>query len=337
MKIVITGALGHIGSRLIRELPSFFPEAEIVLIDNLATQRYCSLFHLPERASFRFIEADVVTADLDPILSGADAVIHLAAIADPAESFRKSRLVEAVNVRGTERVARACLRAQSPMLFASTTSLYGKASSPYADSKRKGEAVLQRLRGQGLRFVILRFGTVFGVSPGMRFSTAVNKFCWQAALRQPVTVWRAALNQKRPYLDLGDAVGSIGFAMKRGLFDGTLYDVVTTNTDVAAVLEILRNLSPRICVECVEANGMDPSSYEVSSRRLLSKGFRFQGDLRSGMAEIVRLLQSASPQNPLSFPPSVVAEGKLQRESEAETDPRLREDDSCEMGPKHPS
>ena len=47
MKIAVTGALGHIGSRLIRELPAMFPEAQIVLIDDLSTQRYCSLFNLP--------------------------------------------------------------------------------------------------------------------------------------------------------------------------------------------------------------------------------------------------------------------------------------------------
>ncbi|MCP4185049.1 MAG: SDR family NAD-dependent epimerase/dehydratase, partial [Hyphomicrobiales bacterium] len=50
MKIVVTGALGHIGSRLARQIPATFPGAEIVLIDNMATQRYCSLFNLPDEA-----------------------------------------------------------------------------------------------------------------------------------------------------------------------------------------------------------------------------------------------------------------------------------------------
>ena len=40
MKIVVTGALGHIGSRLISELPTIFPEAEIVLIDNLSIKYF---------------------------------------------------------------------------------------------------------------------------------------------------------------------------------------------------------------------------------------------------------------------------------------------------------
>ena len=49
MKIVVTGALGHIGSALIRALPNRFAGAEIVMIDNMATLRYPSLFDLPAR------------------------------------------------------------------------------------------------------------------------------------------------------------------------------------------------------------------------------------------------------------------------------------------------
>ena len=56
MKIVVTGALGHIGSCLIRELPVAFPGSKILMVDNLLTQRYCSLFNLPSEGSFRFVE-----------------------------------------------------------------------------------------------------------------------------------------------------------------------------------------------------------------------------------------------------------------------------------------
>jgi len=59
MKIVITGALGHIGFRLIREIPRIFPETEIMMIDNLSTQRYCSMFNLPPEGRYRFIEGDI--------------------------------------------------------------------------------------------------------------------------------------------------------------------------------------------------------------------------------------------------------------------------------------
>ena len=59
MNIVVTGALGHIGSSLIRALPAHFPDADIVMIDNMITQRYASLFDLPTIGRYRFIEADI--------------------------------------------------------------------------------------------------------------------------------------------------------------------------------------------------------------------------------------------------------------------------------------
>ena len=84
MKIVVTGALGHIGSALIRQLPFDFPEAEIVMVDNMMTQRYASLFDLPVVGRYRFVEADVRKIQLRALFDAADAVVHLAAITDAA-------------------------------------------------------------------------------------------------------------------------------------------------------------------------------------------------------------------------------------------------------------
>ncbi len=123
MRLVVTGALGHIGSRLVRELPGFHPGVEIIMVDNLSTQRFCSLFDLPPEGHYRFVETDVLDADLDPILKGADAVVHLAAITDAARSFERRAEVERVNLNATRRVAEACRRAGSPLLHLSSTSV----------------------------------------------------------------------------------------------------------------------------------------------------------------------------------------------------------------------
>jgi len=307
MRIVITGALGHIGSRLIRTLPDSFPGVEIVMLDDLSTQRYASLFNLPAHVNYRFIEADVLSADLDEVFRGAVAVVHLAAITNAAGSFENAAQVEQVNFAGTERVARACQRAGAPLLFLSTTSVYGtqnavvdeacsaaelQPQSPYAESKLRAEQMLQTLgREEGLRFVTCRFGTIFGPSPGMRFHTAVNKFIWQACLGHPLTVWSSALDQQRPYLDLEDAARAIEFIIARDRFDREIYNVLTLNATVGEIVETIRGCVPDLVVSMVDARIMNQLSYEVSCAKFTALGFRFTGDLQQRVAESVALLK----------------------------------------------
>ena len=54
MNFIITGALGHIGSRLIIDLPKHFPKSKFHLIDDLSSQRYSSLFNLPKNNKYSF-------------------------------------------------------------------------------------------------------------------------------------------------------------------------------------------------------------------------------------------------------------------------------------------
>ena len=74
MKILITGALGHIGSKLIHSIrPGEFEEVH--MLDNLSTQRYASLFNLPKGVNFKFIEDDILETDLSVVMKDIDAVI----------------------------------------------------------------------------------------------------------------------------------------------------------------------------------------------------------------------------------------------------------------------
>ncbi|MBS0335300.1 MAG: SDR family oxidoreductase [Proteobacteria bacterium] len=310
MRIVVTGALGHIGSRLIRDLPGAFPGAELVLVDNLSTRRRCSLANLPAAGRYEFFEADVLAADLPALFRGAHHVIHLAAMTDPAESVRNAAAVDRVNLRGTELVARACIATGASLLFVSTTSVYGSArsevdedcpiaelrpESPYASSKLAAERLLGALAGdKGLRHVTCRFGTIFGTSPGMRFHTAINKFCLQAATGAPVTVWRTALHQRRPYLDLGDAVAAMVFLLRRASFGGELFNVLTLNTSVSRVVEALSPHAPDMRVEYVDSPVMNQLSYDVDCRRLEGLGFGFKGSLEEGIAETMRMLRATA-------------------------------------------
>lgn len=307
MKIVITGALGHIGSKLIRELPSRVADAEFILVDNLSAQRYCSLFNLPNNVNYTFNELDIMTTDLRKLFSGADVVIHLAAVTNAAESFKDPAQVEMVNYSGTEKVAEACIDVNCPLIFLSSTSVYGtqnevvdedcsldelKPQSPYAESKLKAENLLTIFREKkNLRFVTCRFGTIFGISPGMRFHTAVNKFCWQAVTGQPVTVWKTALYQKRPYLDLNDAVEAFSFIINGSLYDGRVYNVLTTNATVDDILTIISRDVPDLKINFVDTAIMNQLSYHVSVERLKKIGFECKGNLENGIKQTIDLLK----------------------------------------------
>ena len=104
--------------------------------------------------------------------------------------------------------------------------------------------LVQSLAAKGLKAIVCRFGTIFGPSPGMRFHTAVNKFCWQAVMGQPLSVWRTAYEQKRPYLDLADAVRALAFIIERDLFDGRIYNVLTLNATVRDIVEAIKGFVP---------------------------------------------------------------------------------------------
>jgi len=305
VRIVVTGALGHIGSRLIRELPEAWPGTEIVMLDNLATQRYASLYDLPGSGQYQFIEGDVLSADLTRWFAGADAVIHLAALTNGARTDLRAQM-ERVNLDGTERVARACVAAGVPLLFPSTTSVYGvpdgvvsedcapddlRPQSPYAGWKLQSEDLIRSLgQREGLRFVIFRMGTIFGPSVGMRFHTAVNQFCWRAVTRQPVEVWRTASHQFRPYLDLEDAVRAMIFMLRRQQFDRRVYNVLTLNATVTHVVEVLSTFVPDLRITYVDSPLMNRLSFCVDHARFTELGFECSGSLERGIAATVAML-----------------------------------------------
>lgn len=308
MKIVVTGALGHIGSALIRQIPYQFQNAEIILIDNMLTQRFCSLFSLPKEGAYRLIDGDIRNLNLEEIFEGANVVVHLAAITDAAGSVDNASAVEGNNLNSTKHVANACLRAGVRLITLSSTSVYGSTASlvdetcslaelnpqsPYADTKLKEESFVQLLAERdGLAATVCRFGTIFGVSPGIRFHTAVNKFCWQAAWDQPLTVWSTAYDQVRPYLALNDACNAIIHIIKNDLFIGQIYNVLTLNASVRQVIDEIKLFKNDIVINMVESAIMNQLSYEVSSNKFKSTGFNYKGSLKEGVADTMRLLQS---------------------------------------------
>ena len=145
-----------------------------------------------------------------------------------------------------------------------------------------------------LKVIIFRFGTVYGPSTGMRFHTAVNKFCWQAAMGQPITVWKSAYDQYRPYLDLNDASRAILHSINFLDFNGDIYNVLTNNTTVRNIVKIIKKEIPTLKIKKVDHQIMNQLSYEVSNKRFKSTGFKFSGSIEKSIIKTLNLIKNAN-------------------------------------------
>lgn len=310
LKLLITGGLGHIGSYIIRNLQINLGVDQITIVDSLKTQRYASLFKLPSAPKIIFIEKNVrgLTPEEISATGLPDCVIHLAATTDASGTIdQKDELFEN-NLGSTEQVLNLCGELDLPMIFPSSTSVYGSQSSlvdetcaelhpqsPYAECKLMEEYAVRQACNQGLKGVVLRLGTIHGISTGMRFHTAVNRFCFQTANELPLTVWKTALHQLRPYLSLEDASNAMAHVINQELYRGEIYNVVTANHTVSQIIDTIEAKTGGKCkVDFVENQIMNQLSYEVSSQKFRETGFRFQGSLQKDVSDTLNLLSGIS-------------------------------------------
>jgi len=306
MKITVTGGLGHIGSALIRSNLAPLGVEEIVVVDSLSTQRYSSIFNLSKNPKVTFIDKPVEVLNKKDVelIEGSTHLIHLAAMTDASGSVDKKQELFTNNLGGTQFVANLCESKGIKLLLPSSTSVYGSQlnlvdedslglnpQSPYAECKLAEESLIKESITTGLSAVILRFGTIHGVSPGMRFHTAVNKFCFDYMLDKPLSVWRTAINQYRPYLALSDAVRAIQHVITKDIFNSEIYNVLTENITLESIISIIEELGRKPArIEYVDSPIMNQFSYEVSKVKFQSTGFNYQGSIQEDIANTLKIL-----------------------------------------------
>ena len=310
MNIIITGGLGHIGSRLLHDLPKIIKIKNILIIDNFLTQRYSSLFNL-KNSKFKFMNLDLSNKEslkkLFKIKTKFDCLIHLAAMTNAEYSLKNPIQYKKNNFKATENIVSFCIKKNIPLFHSSTTSVYGtqksiidenclknelKPQSPYAETKLKEEDLILNLADKKkLKCNIFRFGTVCGISKGMRFHTAINKFCYQASFNMPLTIWKTALYQKRPYLDLSDLVNLIAYFIKNKLYQDNIFNVVTANLTVNDIIKMINKIK-KVQLNYVDSKIMNQLSYEVKNTNLSNYDFKFKGDINKSIKQTLKLFEN---------------------------------------------
>jgi UDP-glucuronate 4-epimerase len=194
-RVIVTGAAGFIGSTLVERL--LRDGRRVVGLDSFdpfyaESHKRANLHAAARDGRFRLVEGDIrdEAALADALADGADAVVHLAALAGVRPSLERPVAYADVNVRGTAAVAQAAVRAGvGRLVFASSSSVYGEREggpfretdgverpiSPYAATKLAGELLLHAFHAaHGISVTCARIFTAYG--PRQRPDLAIRKF-----------------------------------------------------------------------------------------------------------------------------------------------------------------
>jgi len=298
--ILITGVCGHIGSHLYKMIGNYI-DCNVIGVDNMMTQRYCSLFD-NSTINFKFIEDDFMNIDIPE----NSIVIHLAAITNAAGTMLNTTELENVNIEKTKQFIDKCIDSNvKKFIFPSSTSIYGVAAdivdednvlfenpqSPYAESKLIIERYLES-KSEHLDYLIFRFGTIYGFTKGTRFHTAINKFCWQASINQPITVWEQNYEQVRPYLWISDACHSIVHAITNNITSRTKYNILSGNHKLSEIVNIIKQKVPNLSIKMVDTPLLNQYTYNVSDKKIKETGFVPNGALEISISHTLHNLKN---------------------------------------------
>jgi len=253
--VLVTGGAGYIGSVLVQKL----------LACGYRVRVYDRLIF--GRTSLRGIEdkVDLIAGDIRHItpkmLTGTDAIIHLAGFSTDPTSEYDPRLTISVNYAATERLARFAKKIGiERFIYASSCSIYFSFNtdlkpplyneqadvnpiSSYSITKRASELALLALVDKNFRPIIFRQGTLYGYSPRMRYDLVFNSFTRDAFSKQALTldgggrVWR-------PLIDIQDVVNSYikGLELPLQSVGAKIFNVADTNWKISDLAEEIKNI-----------------------------------------------------------------------------------------------
>jgi len=257
---------------------------------------------------FEFLQGDIRSPDtVQEALDGVDAVVHLAAIVGDPASARQPDLAREVNLDASLQLFEFCRdRDVDRFIFASTCSNYGKMEDPsqpvtedselrpvslYAENKVAVEnKLLAAPAAQSPAVTVLRFATVYGLSPRMRFDLTVNEFTMELLIRRRLEVYGEQF--WRPYIHVRDAARAVAMALDlptetvagkvlnvgddgQNYRKGQIVDLICTRIGDGLTIERVRK-------------DEDPRDYRVSFEKIKREtGFSITRRVEDGIREVM--------------------------------------------------
>jgi len=269
MRYVVTGAAGFVGSHLAESLVA---EGHEVVGADCFTDYYDPAEKERNAAGLDVRRLDLVEEPLE--LEGVDGVFHLAGQPGVRSFGDVFPLYLRRNLHATQRVFEAAAAAAVPVVFASSSSVYGEAEayptpedslprpiSPYGLTKLGCEHLARAYAvGYGLAAVVLRYFTVYG--PRQRPDMFLRRVCDRLLDGAPFELYGDG-SQSRSFTYVGDAVAATIAAMERAQ-PGSLYNV--GGGEEASVLDAISALE-RIAGRRLDVRRLDAARGDVSRTR----------------------------------------------------------------------
>jgi nucleoside-diphosphate-sugar epimerase len=293
MRILVTGGCGYVGSVLVPQLLS--DGHNVLVVDDQWFGNF--LPSHPELVIRKKSINEIGEADL----SGIEAVIHLANVAnDPSVELNPTFSWE-VNVLHTTQFLELCKRAKSvkKFMFASSGSVYGVKYEPnvteelslvpisaYNKTKMSAERVCLSYADY-FDVICVRPATVCGVSPRMRFDVVVNMFVLQAFTKSKITVLGG--EQVRPNIHIDDMACVYTHFLGKNGFGSGIYNAGFENISVMDIAKMVQDVF-KVEIEVKLSN--DPRSYRQDSTKLLETGFVRKKSVSDAISEIATKLKN---------------------------------------------
>lgn len=314
-KILVTGGAGYIGSVLVRLLLK--QNYKVRVLDNLRFGGE-SIVELLNDPNFEFIKGDVRDENTIKIaLQDIDVVANLAAIVGDPACSKEPELAKETNFDAVKMIYKIANKMGiERFIFASTCSNYGKMDNPdilidensklapvslYAETKVATENfLLSQSKENRCKPTCLRFSTVYGLSPRMRFDLTVNEFTKELALNRELVIFGEQF--WRPYCHVVDLSRSVISAIeaneKEVAFN--VFNVGDTNenyTKKMLVEEIMKQL-PYAKIKYVQRND-DPRDYRVSFKKINETlKFNISKTVPEEISQIIKVVKEGFFNNP---------------------------------------
>ena len=309
--ILITGGAGYVGSGLLRDL--LVEGYSVTCVDKLLFGSE-SLLGIWNKKNFKFINCDINdTQKFNKIFldNDFDTVIHLAAIVgDPACKLYPDLALKTNFDASKWLIERSRSAGVTKFIFASTCSNYGKMDNPeayvdeksnlapislYAELKVKFEKYMLNEIEKDEIFspTSLRFSTVYGLSPRMRFDLTVNEFTKDLALGKELVVYGEQF--WRPYCHVKDFSNAFITVLKSPL-EKVAYNVFNVgdtreNYTKLMLINEIKKVIPSSKIKFIEKND-DPRDYKVNCDKIKNElNFNITKTVPDGIMEIKRAIQ----------------------------------------------